>query len=250
MNELVCIWYICVNRLVYILMEIVMRLFLPVLFFTFCSHSICAENAPEHSQAPINVAKELTALIDAKAVKRVAPKFPINEARAGRDGWVRLSFIIEPDGSTSSPIVESSSGSRGFEKEALRAIKKWKYEPATENGEKVQQCNNSVQLDFKMHGNKASVSKKFKRLYGKFAKALDGENDVEIEKYAQRIKNYKMYTAFETYYQYSILAEYHRFKGEKNSELSALNRAFGSAGSSGLFDRLAGKKMLMLKGLS
>lgn len=241
--------YIYVNGFVFTLMEIVMRLFLPVLFFTFFSHSIFAENLPKQLQPSVDVAKELTALIDAKAIKRVAPKFPIDEAREGRDGWVRLSFIIEPDGTTSSPIIESSSGSKNFEKEALRAVKKWKFEPATENGEKVQQCNNSVQMDFKMNRDKAGVSKKFKRLYSKFAKVLDENNNAEIEKYAQRIKNYKMYTSFETYYQYSILAEYHRYKGDKSSELAALNRALGSMGSSGLFARLANEKNVSAEGV-
>lgn len=218
----------------------VMRSPFSLLFISSFAINLSAQaevlNAPKHNQPKL--ARELPLIVDAKAIERVAPKYPISEARAGRDGWVRLSFIIEPDGQTSHPIVEESSGGVYFEKEALKAIKKWKYEPAKEEGQAIQQCNNSVQLDFKIPRKKAVVSKKFYRLYTKLIEALEEKNAEDIEEYAQAMQTYEIYSSNETYYRYSSLAEYFHYKGDFSQELNALNKAFRSIGSHNLFQRL------------
>lgn len=47
-----------------------------------------------------------------------------------------LSVIVEPDGHTSHIRVTKGLGS-GMDEEAMRAVKNWKFKPATMNGKPV-----------------------------------------------------------------------------------------------------------------
>lgn len=195
------------------------------------------------AERPIDsdLARKITTVIDAKAIERVPPKYPINEARKGKEGWVVLSFIVEPDGSTSNVIIEDSSGSQDFEKASKRAIKKWAYEPAIENGEAIQQCKTTVQLDFKMFGDGQGVTRKFRGLYATFAAALNEKNETEIERLGKKLKNYDTYTHTESYFKYTLLAHYSEYRESELDELSYLNKAMRFSGASGYFDKLRDK---------
>lgn len=131
----------------------------------------------EAEQQVSDVAKHITTIIDAEPIKKSPPAYPISAVRKGYEGWVVVSYIVEPDGTTSNAVVEKSSGGKVFEKEALKAIKKWRYTPAYENGKAIQQCHNSVQLDFKISGTENSVRKRFNNWYRLAQKSLK-DNDL------------------------------------------------------------------------
>jgi TonB family protein len=63
-----------------------------------------------------------------------------------------VSYVINKEGNLIAPVVTDSSGIVNFESEALKAMKKWKFKPAKQNGEAIQQCDLEVQLDFKLNG--------------------------------------------------------------------------------------------------
>ena len=68
---------------------------------------------------------------------------------AGVEGWVKVKFIVEPDGSVSSPKVVQSKPPRVFDSSALRAIKKWKFKPKVVNGIAVSQDGTQI-IEFKL----------------------------------------------------------------------------------------------------
>ena len=80
---------------------------------------------------------------------RINPQYPRNELLAGVEGWVKVKFIVEPDGSVSSPRVIQSKPPRVFDSSALRAIKKWKFKPKVVNGIAVQQAGTQL-IEFKL----------------------------------------------------------------------------------------------------
>ena len=80
---------------------------------------------------------------------RINPQYPRNELLSGVEGWVKVKFIVEPDGSVSSPRVVQSKPPRVFDSSALRAIKKWKFKPKVVNGIAVQQAGTQV-IEFKL----------------------------------------------------------------------------------------------------
>jgi protein TonB len=87
---------------------------------------------------------------EATAIIRSEPKYPIFAAREGIEGWVQLLFTITPDGQVTNASVVNAQPKRIFNKEALRAIKRWKYRPKIVNGQAVTQPNQNVVLEFKL----------------------------------------------------------------------------------------------------
>ena len=80
---------------------------------------------------------------------RINPQYPRNELLAGVEGWVKVRFTVEPDGSVSSPKVVESKPPRVFDSSALRAIKKWKFKPKVVNGVSVSQDGTQI-IEFKL----------------------------------------------------------------------------------------------------
>ncbi|MFT5758149.1 MAG: protein TonB [Alteromonadaceae bacterium] len=89
---------------------------------------------------------------DATPIVRIEPKYPIQAARDGKEGWVKLSFTINKIGGVEDVNVIDADPKRVFDKEAKRALRKWKYKPKVVDGKPLRQEGLSVQLDFKMDG--------------------------------------------------------------------------------------------------
>ena len=91
---------------------------------------------------------------EATPIVRIEPKYPIQAARDGKEGWVRLSFTINEIGGVEDVEVIEAEPKRIFDKEAKRALRKWKYKPKVVDGKPERQPGLTVQLDFKMDGGK------------------------------------------------------------------------------------------------
>ncbi len=89
---------------------------------------------------------------DATPIVRIEPKYPIQAARDGKEGWVKLSFTINEIGGVEDVDVIEAQPKRVFDKEAKRALRKWKYKPKVVDGKPMRQVGLTVQLDFKMDG--------------------------------------------------------------------------------------------------
>lgn len=89
---------------------------------------------------------------DATPIVRIEPKYPVQAARDGKEGWVRLSFTINEIGGVEDVKVIEAQPKRIFDKEARRALRKWKYKPKVVDGKPQKQFGLTVQLDFKMDG--------------------------------------------------------------------------------------------------
>tara|TARA_B110000091_G_scaffold214254_1_gene266640 strand:+ start:168 stop:803 length:636 start_codon:yes stop_codon:yes gene_type:complete len=87
---------------------------------------------------------------DATPIVRINPKYPTTAARDGIEGWVQLSFSISPTGEVIDPVVINAEPKRTFDREAIRAIKRWKYHPKVIEGVAQLQTDQTVQLDFKL----------------------------------------------------------------------------------------------------
>ncbi len=81
---------------------------------------------------------------------RVQPMYPPSAANQRIEGWVELEFTISVNGKVKRPRVLRSFPSDIFNQSALQAIKKWKYRPRVEDGEKVETHGVSVRLKFEL----------------------------------------------------------------------------------------------------
>lgn len=88
---------------------------------------------------------------DEMPLVRVEPQFPREAISRGiEQGWVRLQFDLNPDGTVADARVVDSSPREVFDLAARRAVLKWKYRPKIVDGKGVARKGLKVQLDFKM----------------------------------------------------------------------------------------------------
>lgn len=158
-------------------------------------------------------------------ISRVAPKYPIAMARAGGEGWVQMSFVIAKDGSVVDPVISDSSGSRGFEKAALKAIKKWQYSPAMVDGKAIEQCQNKVQLDFKLDKPVQAVRRKFRSVYIKARDALDANKSSLAADYMAKLRDDKKFNSMESAWFWMLEADFAKANKDPKAELSNIIRA-------------------------
>jgi protein TonB len=89
---------------------------------------------------------------DAAPIVRIPPDYPPQAARDGKEGWVRLSFTINEVGGVEDVEVLDADPKRIFDRNAKRALRKWKYRPQIVDGVAQKQFGLEVQLDFKLGG--------------------------------------------------------------------------------------------------
>jgi TonB family protein len=132
--------------------------------------SLAVPSAPHSARADDTAQTSLESGTFAKPIKRKLRSFPKSEAAAGIEGWVEVSYVIKPDGTVGETIIENSSGRKAFERATIGSIKHWLYEPATMNGEPIEQCHTRVRIMFTLEegpywnrGAKRSFKKHYKR---------------------------------------------------------------------------------------
>lgn len=74
---------------------------------------------------------------DVIPIVRIEPQYPREALIDGISGWVDIEFTIEADGTVSDPKVLDSSPRRLFDRNAVRAIYKWKFKPRIVDGRPV-----------------------------------------------------------------------------------------------------------------
>lgn len=67
-----------------------------------------------------------------KTTNRVEPAYPATSRRLGEEGTVRLRVLVDESGRPSDVNVLNSSGFERLDRAAIDAVKRWRFEPATD----------------------------------------------------------------------------------------------------------------------
>ena len=81
---------------------------------------------------------------------RVDPEYPPRAKQQGIEGWVELEFTISPAGTVQDAVVIGSNPAYVFDRAALRAVRKWRYNPKIEGGVAVARKGVQVRLRFEI----------------------------------------------------------------------------------------------------
>ena len=81
---------------------------------------------------------------------RIEPRYPAQAARDGIEGFVIVEFDVSEMGAVENVVIVDSQPKRIFDREAKRAISKWKYRPVIEDGVPVRTAGVKTQLDFSL----------------------------------------------------------------------------------------------------
>ncbi|MGD8233697.1 energy transducer TonB [Vibrio sp. TRT 1302] len=81
---------------------------------------------------------------------RVEPRYPSQAAKRRIEGYVVIKFTIDPTGRPTDLEVLDAKPKRTFEREAIAALKKWKYQPKIVDGKALSQFGQTATVEFKI----------------------------------------------------------------------------------------------------
>jgi TonB family protein len=156
--------------------------------------------------------------------KRVKPPaYPSIEQANGRDGWVALNFMIDPQGKPYEITIMESTGNEALEQAALKAARDWEFEPATLNGVPID-AGHALKVNFRLSG-ESGANTSFVRAYREFNAAITAQDRAKADAAMAKLEVRNLYE--DAFYG---LAQYHyaRLWGTKDQERIALKRAIAS----------------------
>ncbi|RQW63600.1 energy transducer TonB [Vibrio viridaestus] len=83
-------------------------------------------------------------------IYRVQPNYPSRALRRNIEGYVVVRFDIDENGRPFNIQVVESKPSRMFDREAIRAVKRWKYQPNVENGTASVVTGQQTKVEFRI----------------------------------------------------------------------------------------------------
>jgi protein TonB len=87
---------------------------------------------------------------DVVPLVRVDPDYPPRARQRGIEGWVDIEFTISPVGTVQDARVIAANPSFVFDRSALRAVRKWRYNPKIENGVPTPRPGVKVRIRFEL----------------------------------------------------------------------------------------------------
>jgi protein TonB len=87
------------------------------------------EAARQPAPAPTPAPSRAATAADLRAISTPAPRYPPDALRAGTSGEVQVEFTVAVDGSVSAARVVRADPPRVFDREALNAVRRWRFEP-------------------------------------------------------------------------------------------------------------------------
>lgn len=85
---------------------------------------------------------------DVAPLVRIQPTYPPREAARGIEGWVTLQFDISATGSVMNVVVVESEPGTAFDKAAVDAVARWRYNPRVVNGQAVERVGIQTKISF------------------------------------------------------------------------------------------------------
>ena len=87
-------------------------------------------------------------VIQVTRVFNAVPTYPRNAIRMGREGFVVIEFDVDTDGSVLDPYVIESEPTGVFERAAIKAVRKWLFNPPTYQGVSVKVSDVRAKVSF------------------------------------------------------------------------------------------------------
>ena len=132
---------------------------------------VAVSSTPGGAQEPQAI--ETETFVPITPIVRRNPDYPTRAQQYGNEGWVMLSYVVSETGEVEEPMIEDSSGVEAFEQAALDAIRRWRYTPATVNGEPVAQSMVKTRITFALEGPAIGVTPAFRSKYLAIRRLLD-----------------------------------------------------------------------------
>jgi protein TonB len=87
------------------------------------------EATRQQAAAPPAATRPAATTSELRAISTPAPRYPPDALRAGTGGEVQVEFTVGVDGSVSAVRVVRADPPRTFDREAINAVRRWRFEP-------------------------------------------------------------------------------------------------------------------------
>ena len=158
----------------------------------------------------------------AVAIDRQLPKSPKDRKRRMQEAWVRLSYVVTPNGRAIDPIVVNSSGGVDFENEVRKVTEDWRFEESV-TGEELPY--NVVDTRFTIRGKGKGTTRKFARYSRHIMKSLHTGNVEIARKHADETVRIGGWNLYESTILWLMLGRIEGAEGDDVGKLDAYLRA-------------------------
>lgn len=180
------------------------------------------------SLGAITVANAQTYLFDlnnvgeAVLIDQANPAYPRGNVNRGQEGWVRMHFVVTPDGTAVDPIIIDSSGGVAFEEEARKAMTEWRFE-APDSGAELP--NNIVNIRTRVRRGKDAPTSGFIRNYRRVMTQVQGGQIEEARRLVNKTSEAGGWNLYESTMLWLMIGRIESAEGDSIDKLEAYRRA-------------------------
>lgn len=191
----------------------------------FLSSSLIAdESVTQEAEQPSESEVEIDSFRGPVLLEHVIPEYPRNRLNEGEESWVQVNFMVDPEGKPYEIVVTDSIGHSSFKSAAIRAVKRWKYQPAIYNGEKIDAGAHS-KIVFQISDQPKGASDRFVKVQNALRKAVAEDDKEQADRYLKMLEDDRKHTLYEDAFFNFAKYEYMSKWGNEDQQLDALNRA-------------------------
>lgn len=163
------------------------------------------------------------------------PHYPRKQLVDGEEGWVQLHAMISPEGKAYDIVVEDAVGHPTFTTEAIRYLKRSKFNPGTLDGEPIDSVY-SQKIQFHIDSkNRNRYFPSFRPAYKAVITSIQNKNLEKATKQLERLGNSRR-TLYEDALYWTAKYYFEREWGGPRSQFIALNKAIAFESSSSYLD--------------
>lgn len=155
----------------------------------------------------------------------VTPTYPRTAVERNREGWVRLDFMVAPNGEPYEIAVTEWVGDPMFHTAAVRALEKSKFEPAKFDGEPID-AGHFQYFHFELR-DEGSARPRFVRTYRPLMDAIGREDRETADRLLDELESSGALNLYEDAYLHVAKSSYYSRWGDQHQQLTALDRAVG-----------------------
>ena len=190
-----------------------------------------AQGGPGDASDPAEFIRESArASVPARAVKRPPPSYPHIELTKGREAWVELSYCIDESGTPQNIVVLDSAGPESFERAAVNAVEKWRFEPALVDGQPSWQSNNLQLVTFAIDDGVMGGSRRTRTQFRELRRLIDERKLPEADELFQELIDSDRLNLYELGKIWAQRVRYEALAGDLFTLDLALHRASASNG--------------------
>ena len=180
-----------------------------------------SENEQQSTSDVVPVPVEVFQAARIRKMPDASVYYPIDERKNRNDGWVQLSFMVDPVGKPYEMVVTQSSGDhKGFNQAALNFVRDCKFDPALLNGQPIDSAT-GIKIIFTLDHSRGA-NPEFVRTYRALDKAIaDANKPVADDSMAKLRANNPYEDAFLGLAQY----RYAHSWGDEIQQIAGLRRA-------------------------